>query len=203
MKFKSAMAGAAAALAISAGAATAATVVDLGGSAGTAWSYTYAVGGSNNVTVTGERRDGVCGLFCSFFQPERVSRASDGLGVDGGPLDSGELDGQVDERLTFTFDFAVRFLSVLFNDIDDNDPYDIYVDTGSGLQLVTGDAEDNPYVFNPSLVGNTLQIAVDGNASAFRVKSLEVAAVPLPAAGWLMLAGLGGLAALRRKRRAA
>lgn len=26
--------------------------------------------------------------------------------------------------------------------------------------------------------------------------------VPLPAAGWLMLAGLGGLAALRRRRRA-
>lgn len=30
-----------------------------------------------------------------------------------------------------------------------------------------------------------------------------VAPIPLPAAGWLMLAGIGGLAALRRRRRAA
>lgn len=31
----------------------------------------------------------------------------------------------------------------------------------------------------------------------------EVAPIPLPAAGWLMLAGIGGLVALRRRKRAA
>ena len=33
--------------------------------------------------------------------------------------------------------------------------------------------------------------------------SIRLAPIPLPAAGWLMLAGLGGLAALRRRRTAA
>ncbi|MBC7154879.1 MAG: VPLPA-CTERM sorting domain-containing protein [Rhodobacteraceae bacterium] len=31
----------------------------------------------------------------------------------------------------------------------------------------------------------------------------NIAAVPLPAAGWLMMAGIGGLAAMRRRRKAA
>jgi hypothetical protein len=43
----------------------------------------------------------------------------------------------------------------------------------------------------------TANVRLDG----FELQRLS--AVPLPAAGWLMLAGLGGLAALRRKRKAA
>lgn len=44
--------------------------------------------------------------------------------------------------------------------------------------------------------GKTSKLGIYANISA-------VAPIPLPAAGWLMIAGLGGLAALRRRRKAA
>jgi hypothetical protein len=40
----------------------------------------------------------------------------------------------------------------------------------------------------------------DGNAN-ITAAGLEVAPVPLPAAGWMLLAGLGGMAALRRRQK--
>ena len=42
-----------------------------------------------------------------------------------------------------------------------------------------------------------------GTNDGFGMDGVQVASVPLPAAGWLMLAGFGGLAALRRRKQAA
>jgi hypothetical protein len=42
-----------------------------------------------------------------------------------------------------------------------------------------------------------------GTNDGFGIDGIQVGVVPLPAAGWLMIAGLGGLAALRRRKRAA
>ncbi|MFX0547397.1 VPLPA-CTERM sorting domain-containing protein [Roseovarius sp. S1116L3] len=188
--------GAAAAIAmtaLAAPAAYAATVFNLGGSSTEASSFAYSVDGIG-LTVTGER---------NFFgwDDVDVTRRTGGLGVTGFLDTSSALDGQIDERLTFSFDQNVKMMSIMFTAYDDNDPYDIYVDSGAGLTLITGDSNANPYLFSPFLTGDTLRIAVDGNASAFRVSSMTVAAVPLPAAGWLMIAGLGGLGALRRRRK--
>jgi hypothetical protein len=188
---------------VAAPAVQAATVFNLGGSNATQSSFNYTVDGIG-LTVTGERKDKIigCGFLCltSVYQGRDVTRTADGLGVVG-PLDtSAELDGQINERMTFSFDKNVSLMSIMFNNIDGNDPYDIYVDTGTGFTLITAAAMANPYVFSPFLVGNTLRIGVTDNASAFRVKSLTVAAVPIPAAGFLLLAGLGGLGALRRRQ---
>lgn len=181
-------------------AASAATVFDLGGTSAVASSFATTEDGIT-VTATGERRDG-CLFFC--FQDENLSRTTEGLGVRGGGLglDSPELDGQIDERMTFTFTEAVRLISVSFNFFDDDDPYNVLVDFGSGLVTVASGAMDNPFVFAPGTISDTFRIAVDGNASAFRVSSITVAAVPLPAGGLLLLGGLAGLAALRRRRAA-
>lgn len=200
MTIRTFLAAASLALGLSGGAASAATVIDLTGSGGVASSYSFAEDGIG-VTATGERRDNCFFIFCGF-QAEDLSQATDGLGVTGGLLDSAELDGQVDERITFTFNQAVRLISVSFNAIDGNDPYNVLVDFGSGLVSVATNAMTNPFVFAANTVGSSLRIAVDGNASAFRVTAIEVAAVPLPAGGLLLVGALGGLAVLRRRRRA-
>jgi hypothetical protein len=45
-------------------------------------------------------------------------------------------------------------------------------------------------------------IGVPTNSDQIRVSGLTVAPIPLPAAGWLLLAGVGGLVAMRRKKAA-
>jgi hypothetical protein len=47
-----------------------------------------------------------------------------------------------------------------------------------------------------------LYVSTNSDPSIFRVDS-DVSAVPLPAAGWMLLAGLGGLFGMRRLRKAA
>lgn len=49
----------------------------------------------------------------------------------------------------------------------------------------------------------TQNYALSFYLSDSRQDLVSVSAVPVPAAGWLMIAGLGGLAALRRRRKAA
>jgi hypothetical protein len=67
---------------------------------------------------------------------------------------------------------------------------------GTGARLFNGSVEaSNGDFFNYS--------PLLGNPANWTDPVIVGAPVPLPAAGWLMLAGLGGLAALRRAKRAA
>ena len=62
-------------------------------------------------------------------------------------------------------------------------------------------AEENGAAFN--FAARFQQTGSDGQGSDVAVNGGDIPPVPLPAAGWLMLAGVGGLVAMRRRRKAA
>ena len=52
-----------------------------------------------------------------------------------------------------------------------------------------------------TLVDSTSQFNPNGSKDGFDVAEFSVTPVPLPAAGWMLLAGVGGLVAMRRRRK--
>jgi len=74
------------------------------------------------------------------------------------------------------------------------------LDLGSGVS-VTGFTADLVGL-SPGTFANGLWSNPENTTSTLGIYA-NIAAVPLPAAGWLLLAGLGGLAAVRRRRKAA
>lgn len=177
--------------------AMAATTFDLTGSpASEAPSYSFSADGIN-MTATG-----FTDLVFSGLQQTDVTQDTTGLGVTRFFDTDSDLDGQVDEFLVFTFDQTVKFFTILFEDVDPNDDWDLFVDSGSGFAQVADENTDNPYSFSAGTNGNRVAIGADGGNDSFRVSSITVAAVPLPAAGLLMLGALGGLIGLRRRKSA-
>ncbi|WP_371170550.1 VPLPA-CTERM sorting domain-containing protein [Aliiroseovarius sp. 2305UL8-7] len=125
-----------------------------------------------------------------------LTQTSGGLGVYGRGDSSAQLDGFVDEAITFTFDYAVRLVSVTFSYFGRRDDADIYVNGSK----VANESTSNPYYFG-NVVASSFTIGADGGNDHFRIKEFKVAPVPLPAAGFLLLGGLAGLGALARKRK--
>lgn len=109
------------------------------------------------------------------------------------------LGGSMFDRLVFTLTDATDVGATLWIRVGND------VVTLSGLgdgntQLVEVDL-DRPLSSIPVQFFNTR----DGNRSlndGFSIDDVAVSAVPVPAAGLLLLGGLGGLAALRRRRKA-
>lgn len=134
-----------------------------------------------------------------------VTQESDGLGVytdrTGRIFDDtdSDVDGQPGtEYLLFTFDSAVKLVNVLFGDADNDDDWDVIVDG----ELIANDVDDNPFYF-AYREATTLKVRADGLNDSWRVQSLQIAPVPLPATGLMLVGALGGLGLLRRRRKAA
>ena len=125
-----------------------------------------------------------------------LTQTAGGLGVWGRGDSSSQLDGFVDEAITFNFDYAVRLVSVTFSYFGRGDDADIYV---NGTK-VANESSSNPYYFG-NVIASSFTIGADGISDSFRIKEFKVAPVPLPAAGFLLLGGLAGLGALSRKRK--
>lgn len=105
---------------------------------------------------------------------------------------------------TFSFDFGPGLIPFAFETLGNGgatvanngvvDPSDTELEIAYS-EIFNGGRSINVF-FGDSGAG------VDGDLDDLGIR-IDVAPIPLPAAGWLMIAGLGGLAALRRKRKAA
>ncbi len=78
-----------------------------------------------------------------------------------------------------------------------------YSTNGSTFATATTFTDSTPYTYIGLISDRWPYDAQTGVNNVADFASFEVAAVPLPATAWLILGGLGGLAALSRNRRAA
>lgn len=113
---------------------------------------------------------------------------------------------------TVTWGGSINSASSTFADIF----YDINVDTpnpisvytlGSSLGVLLGALDGTPFADTAQLVAglipqDLLGLSLPDNDRGDYKIALQISQIPLPAAGWLMLAGLGGLAVLRRRQTA-
>lgn len=166
-------------------------------------SYSFSSDLGNEVEVT-------MGTFKSFISDGSAGGGyvgqwtGYGLGVcteyGGYCCESHYVDGYGGaEYLKFSFDYDVIIESITFKNYGDG-TYDLADENKNTILLSAGLDKD----VSGTEVGSMFFIGAWGGAG-FKVQSItvshDVSEVPIPAAGFLLLGGLGGLAALKRKRK--
>jgi hypothetical protein len=145
-----------------------------------------------------------------------LTKSDNGLGVDcsgfAGLVCPNETDGNAilnDDLLTIVFDQTVRFISVLFTEVDADDDVDVFVD-GVAVGSLTNfsiSGLNNPLDLT-ALTGTSISFGADDasfnnlNEDDFRVGAIKVNAVPVPAALPLFATAMLGVGYIARRRRA-
>lgn len=221
-----------AALLAGAGAASAATIDLNVGKDWTQGTHTYTTG-PYSVTVEARNYTGAGNLTGADPYLASWSGSAGGIGIcnpgtddkkassAGCYKDEHTVDGEGPNEVAI-FDFGslvVQLTSITFAYSDKWDLYDVFLygngtgsaPTGSdtGNKITTSWTEKtrtvSDFLIGP---GSIFGIGIGNEAGDVKIQALHFDVVPpnvipLPAAGWLLLAGVGGMAAMKRRRKAA
>lgn len=216
--FKKFATAAAAALVMSAGAASAALIDFTDNSTGLAGS----IGSANWVLsatpddINNSQAPGVCPIDC---QALGLAMDNDGVGIDNSEVSTFPNSNQY---LTLTFSEKVKVSGIAYIDMykdDDSDNFESgLVKVGAFVDGATfdhkSDAEfvkfkGNGFVYDESieLTGSVFQIFIgpindDAGQPDAALAAVQISAIPLPAGVLLMMTALGGLAFTRRRKSA-
>lgn len=181
----------------------------LAGSAATASAATYSFEEKGLDVASVERdRMTITARASDVEGAALISQTAHGLGVVGhNDWQPGEIDSFFgDEGLRIDFAREVkleRFTLGRFGwNILGGDDFDLYIDDArvGSYGLEHGDTFEIGSVVRSFAIAARWALHNDGlSADAFTLRSIEVAAVPVPAAGGLLLAGLGALGWARRR----
>ncbi|MGP1356726.1 VPLPA-CTERM sorting domain-containing protein [Roseicyclus sp.] len=124
--------------------------------------------------------------------------------------DSHLVDGHYDEYLMLNFSEEVRLTSLTFSYADHRDDWRVYSGSFADFTFEDSGQLSNAGFVQTALVdslalGTHFLVGTRNSHSGWKLQGLTVdlAPVPLPATGLLLLAGLGGLAVMRKRRAAA
>lgn len=186
----------------------------------TANAATHSNGGNLNFSAylaSWSGGSGGAGVCSDWDGPNRTSVNSNSTGYcdESHTVDS---DGP-DELVTLDFgSMLVELVSITFAYVNRNDDFNVY-SYGSGFSDLLLSSEERTLPNNcgtctttnfSSLTGSLFGIGVGGSGDTVKLQAISFnvlppppppPAIPLPAAGWMLLAGLGGMAAIGRRRR--
>jgi hypothetical protein len=134
----------------------------------------------------------------------RLHNNKKGLGLNTGSGDQRDLDGAgIDEQLSFSFSEDVVVTAIKFSRTGETEAFASFEGLGdtTSLAIATGTNVGHTLYNIDALLtaGSSFSIKALADNDYFRVASITVTAVPLPASAWLFSAAMGGLLTLRRR----